>query len=127
MTEQVDLRRAGGCQDLVHKVRELLRTVFHLVKAIEDGDVVLLAVAQREHAVAFEDESGRHVQPIVNTIQGQTVDKDKGERMGRGGLAVPVVPTSGTALDQALDQGSRDAGSGSFTLGLRKRGGLNHG
>lgn len=93
MTKHVNLRRVGRGQDLVHKVRKLLGTVLHLVKAIEDATIIQLTIGQGKHAVTLCFESRAHVEPVVKAIPEQAVDKDQSSGMIAGGLTVPVVPT----------------------------------
>lgn len=129
MSQQVDLGCASSGQDLVNKVSELLGTVLHLVKTIDDWHAVHLTIAQREHAEAFQLKAWGHVQPVVDTVQGQAVHHDEGKRMVCGRLAVPVVPASGAALDQGREFSSSSGGSSnkSVTFHGRKRVALNNG
>ena len=95
VTDNVDLARVRRREDLIDERRQLCRALLH---RREPAELVarwararVVAVRQREHAVAVVREQRRHRLPVVGHVGEQAVDEHDRARVCPAGSARPVV------------------------------------
>ena len=94
VAHEVGLGGARRGEHLVDEAVELLGRLVDRAQAVEERHAGQLAVVQRVDAVAALDQVGREDDPVVDGVAEGAVDEDHGARMGRGRLAVVVVPAA---------------------------------
>jgi hypothetical protein len=107
VADEVDLRRAGPGQYLVHERRDGVGTRDHVIRTVEARDAGRVAVVEGEYAVAGRLQDRREPVPVVEHVLQRAVHKDDRERMRRAG---PAVPVGAERARVGRDQGRRQRG-----------------